>query len=236
MAETTGPSLGIDTREVPTYSITEAAGYLGMSKHTLRSWALGRSYKKRGSGRVGLSLPLIATADHKNGLLSFFNLVEAHVLSSTRQLHGVQMHKIRMAIAYVQEHWPSDHPLLSSEFHTDGKNIFVKTLEETISASEKGQLSFRSIIDAYLDRIESDARGLPIRLFPFRIGTQQEQSKRVVIDPFVSSGQPVVAGTGVPVSILNARHQAGETIGELAADYGLEPIDIKEAIRFFEAA
>jgi uncharacterized protein (DUF433 family) len=170
-------------------------------------------------------------------MLSFVNLAEVHVLSSTRQLHGVRMAKVRVALAYVEKHWPSKHPLLNMELHTDGKNIFVKTLEETISASERGQLSFRSIVDAYLERIDFDSFGVPSRLYPLRIGTTtQQQIKRVVIDPLISSGQPVVAGSGVPVFVLISRHKGGETFNELAADYGLEPSEIEEAVQYFDAA
>jgi uncharacterized protein (DUF433 family) len=218
MAETADP------REAPTYSITEAARYLGMSRHTLRSWVIGRLHTP----------PLIQIADYHGKMLSFFDLAEAHVLCSTRQFYGVQISK--PALAYIQAHWPSRHPLLSMKLHTDGKSIFIKTIEETISASAKGQTSFRPIVDAYLERIEFGSDGEPIRLFPFRIGTKQQQAKRIVIDPLVSSGQPVVAGSGVPVLILCARHSGGETIKDLAADYGLEPGEVEEAIQFCEAA
>jgi uncharacterized protein (DUF433 family) len=224
-----------DPRDVPAYSLADAARYLGMSKHTLRSWTVGRSYEKGGQRAAGFSEPLIRIADRKKCLLSFFNLAEALVLSSTRQLHGVRMQEIRVAIAYVRKNWPSEHPLLDMIFHTDGRNLFVKTLEETISASERGQLGFQSMIDAYLDRIDKDPFGRPLRIFPLRIGPRQN-AKVVVIDPFVSSGQPVIAGTGVPVAILRARHSGGEPIHELAADYGLEPGEIEEALQYFDAA
>jgi uncharacterized protein (DUF433 family) len=168
-------------------------------------------------------------------MLSFLDLAEAHVLLSTRQFYGVRPQKLRKAVAYLTKHSSSKHPLLSTEFHTDGKNIFVKTLEETISASEKGQLSFQSIINSYLERIEFDELGAPARLFPFRVGTKQ-QAKRIVIDPLISSGRPVIAGSGVPVSVLISRHKGGETFSVLAADYALEPGDIEEAIQYFDAA
>ena len=83
------------------------------------------------------------------------------------------------------------------------------------------------------ERIELDPSGKPIRLFPLRVGASR---KLVVIDPFVSSGQPVIVGSGVPVSVLCARYGGGETISDLAADYGLEPGEVEEAIQYFEAA
>jgi uncharacterized protein (DUF433 family) len=222
-----------DPREVPVYSITDAARYLGVSKYTLHSWLFGRHYKTQ-KGLV-MSKPLIEIADPKSKLLSFINLVETYVLASTRQLHGVRMNKIRSAIEYMQAVNPSKHPLASNQFYTDGKELFVKNVEVTISASQKGQLGLGPILDAYLNRIDRDRFGSPTKLFPLRVGTK-EQTKGIVIDPLVSSGQPVIAGTGVMVSIICSRHAAGESVGDLAADYGLKLREIEGAIRYFKAA
>jgi uncharacterized protein (DUF433 family) len=222
-----------DPRDVPVYSIAEAARYLGISRYTLHSWLYGRYYKTQ-KGRI-MSKPLIEIADPKNKLLSFINLVETYVLASTRQLHGVHMNKIRSAIEYMQTVSPSRHPLASNQFYTDGKELFVKNVEATISASQKGQLGLQLILDAYLNRIDRDRFGYPTKLFPLRVGTK-EQTKGIVIDPLVSSGQPVIAGTGVMVSIVCSRHAAGESVRDLAADYGLKPREIEGAIRYFKAA
>lgn len=221
-----------DPREAPVYTITEASRDLSISPHTMRSWVLGRSYTSRGKG--GFSKPLIKLADPRKRLLSFMNLVEVHVISSTRQLHGVRMQKIRTALGYLQARSSSEHPLLTNDFWTDGKNLFIKTLEETVSVSERGQLGFKSILDGYLERIDRDPSGSPIRLFPLRIG--QQANKIVVIDPLVSSGRPTVAGSGILVSVLRSRHLGGESIDQLADDYDLRPFEIEQAIRYFEAA
>src|SRR5262249_11369553 len=138
---------------------------------------------------------------------------------------------------YVKQRRPlSKHPLISTQFYTDGKDLFIKEVESTISASQKGQLGLEPILEAYLERIDRDDNGYPTRLFPLRIGKGKEQPKRVAIDPNLSSGQPVIAGTGIMVSIVHARLRAGETIKTLANDYGLKPSEIEEAIEYFEAA
>src|SRR5437016_6255127 len=97
-----------DPRDLPSYNISKAAQYLGVSKYTLRSWVAGRSYPKRRG--TGFSEPLVKSADDKSRLLSFNNLVEGHVLSSTRQLYGLRLPQVRKAIEYVQSQWPSPHP------------------------------------------------------------------------------------------------------------------------------
>jgi uncharacterized protein (DUF433 family) len=52
-----------------------------------------------------------------------------------------------------------------------------------------------------------------------------------VIDPKVSFGRPVVAGTGIPTAVLAERFKAGDTISELADDYGANADAIEDAIR-----
>ena len=109
----------IDPREVPRYALTEVALFLHLPENTLRSWVSGRTFPARTT--EGYSAPLIAPADHNGAYLSFYNLIEAHILKSTRRRDEVPMKFIREAIDYVDKQHPSPHPLISAEFETDGK-------------------------------------------------------------------------------------------------------------------
>src|SRR3712207_785505 len=79
---------GRDPREVPAYTIGDAARYLHMPAATLRSWFVGRTYPRRRGG-PGSFKRLITPADAQASRLSFLNLVEAHVLRALRTEHGV---------------------------------------------------------------------------------------------------------------------------------------------------
>ena len=225
-----------DTREAPRYGITEAAGYLGVRVATLKSWVQGRSYPTRHS--KARFKPLIHPPSP--GMLSFFNLVEAHILLSTRKHHGLTMPAIRHAMDYVAEQFPSPHPLLTERFLTDGKDLFIRKLEQTIDVTKRGQLGMGPVLDLYLRRVERDQSQLPMRLFPLRAGwvgsAGQEPPRVVVIDPAISSGTPVVYRTGIMAKILAGRFRAGEGIEELARDYGLQNSEIEEVIRYAPAA
>lgn len=227
----------VDQREIPRYGIKEAAFYLGIPRPTLVSWVEGRYYPLK-DGRRRFFRPMLDLKP--SSLLSFYNLVEAHILKSTRKFYKVRMPEIRGAIDYVSRQYPSPHPLITEQFYTDGKFLFVRKLEETINVSRAGQLALGTILDMYLRRIQRDRFGLPIQLFPFPAsadGKQRENASRrvVVIDPDVSSGRPVVYGTGIMTLILSGRNRAGESIGELASDYGLSKRQVEEAIHYFEA-
>jgi uncharacterized protein (DUF433 family) len=69
------------------------------------------------------------------------------------------------------------------------------------------------------------------RLFPFTRKRQPDEPKAVVIDPYVSFGRPVLAGTGIATAVVAERYKAGESIADLAEDYGRQALEIEEAIR-----
>jgi len=168
--------------------------------------------------------------------LSFFDLVEAHVLLATRKKHRVPMGRVRAALEYVRKKYPSPHPLITEDFFQFGKNLFVEKLGELINASKGGQLGFMEILEQHLLRIERDKLRIPVRLYPFRKGDTPEDKPSIVIDPSLSSGRPVVNGTGVLVSILWDRKRSGESVEALADDYGISSLEIQKAIDYIAAA
>jgi len=79
--------------------------------------------------------------------------------------------------------------------------------------------------------VEHDAGVLAVRLYPFTRKRQPDEPRLVVIDPYVCFGRPTMAGTGVATNIVAERYKAGESIDELAQDYGCERICVEEAVR-----
>ncbi len=220
---------GVDPREVPSYGIREAAHYLGMPLPTLRSWAFGRYYPTEG-GRKFFN-PILVLPDKESRSLSFMNLVEAHVLDAIRREHEIPLQKVRMALKFLERAFPSRHPLADRNFETDGLNLFIQKYGQLINISENGQLAIKQLLEAHLRRIERDSAGLPIRLYPFTRKREPEDPRVVVIDPHLSFGRPAIAKTGVATAVVAERYKAGESVEELAEDYGCETLAIQEAIR-----
>jgi uncharacterized protein (DUF433 family) len=212
----------IDARETPAYSVGEAAHYLGVPKSTMRAWFAGQ----RGFRAV------IKPADVKALGLSFSNLVEAYVLTAIRRRHNVALPTIRRGLDYLVRKLDAKRPLLEQQFATNGVDLFVDRLGEIINISRDGQIEMADLIRAYLARIDRDAKGLPIKLYPFmRAQPPREQPKTVVIDPLVSFGRPVIAGTGIPTAVLAEQFKAGDTVPLLAKEYGAEEEAVWDAIR-----
>lgn len=234
------PYRGRDPRQIPAYTLFDAARYLRIPEQTIRNWAYGYPYATRTSGKRHTA-PLIEVESGAHHDFSFFNLIELHVLGALRREHEIQMPKIRRAIEYLKEKLDSPRPLINEHMETDGTSIFVKKLRSLVNVSEHGQLAMEAVLHAHLKRVERDARGVPIRLFPFtRRGadgkapdpqTTVPQPRIVSIDPAVAFGRPVITGSRVPTIEIFERFLAGESPDELAADFGRKPEEIHEALR-----
>lgn len=223
-----------DPRHVGAYGIAEAAHYLSLPPATLRTWVRGRSYPTA-EGRQ-FSEPLIQLPTPEEPLLSFTNLVEAHVLKAIRRRHGVSMQKVRPALLYLETELSVTHPLAHQELLTDGVHLFVERFGQLVNLSQSGQLTMRDLLEAHLRRIEHDTQGLAARLFPFSRGEALDVPRIVVVDPRISFGRPVIAGTSVRTEVIASRLKAGESIQGLAEDYSVEVAEIEEAIRYELAA
>jgi len=170
-----------DPRELPAYTVREAAHYLLVPAPTVRYWSVGRD----------LWLPLIDVPAHDPVLLSFINLVELHVLASIRREHRVTVPKVREAIDWLRQH----------------------------------------TTDARDQRIERDAHGIPIKLYPYTRSSVTDAPRMIVIDPTLSAGRPVIAGTGLATEVIAERYKAGESVEDLAKDHERKGSEIEEALR-----
>ena len=232
----TAPGATTDFREQPRYLVAEAAHYLNVPVSTVRYWCVGKPTNPAEPGGESYA-PLIDVPepDGRPTLLSFINLVELHVVAAIRREHRVKMPNLRSAIDYLRGHTsdPAErrHPLVSRELETDGLDLFVERYGRLVNASRAGQVVIRERLGAALRRIERDTDGIPVRLYPFTRSTVTRTPSIIVIDPRLSAGRPVIAGTGLATEIIAERYKAGESVDRLAADYEREEREIEGAIR-----
>lgn len=55
---------------------------------------------------------------------------------------------------------------------------------------------------------------------------------RIVIDPKICHGKPVIRGTRLPVAIVVGSLAGGMTFDEVQRDYGITTDDIRAALKF----
>jgi uncharacterized protein (DUF433 family) len=223
---------GRDPRDVPSYATWEAARYVRLPLRTVQNWSFG-------FGSYG-GTPLIHMADAERHLLSFWNVAELHVLGALRRYHQISPQKLRRIIRYLEDTFSSQHPLLTERMLTDGVSVFIEKTGTLINATKGGQLAMRQLLEAHLHRIEQDVDGLAIRLFPFvrhdpntqRAPLALAQEPRIIsIDPRIRFGRPVITGTSIPTDEIAERFRAGDTVEQIAEEYGRPSQEIQEAIR-----
>jgi len=222
-----------DVRHQPAYTLAEAARYLKLPQATLRTWVLGRDYPVAdGQGRFKA---LIKPARGKPPTLSFYNLIEAHVLRALRTEHGVSVKDLRKSIAYAEREMQVDRLLLREDLRTRGGRVLLDHYGELIDLSASGQIAMRKVFQDHLARVEWDQWKFPVRLYPFP--TEASDGKRpIAIDANIAFGRPVLVHNSISTHAIAERLDAGESVADLAADYDLTTDDIEQAALYERAA
>jgi uncharacterized protein (DUF433 family) len=221
-------------RDTAAYTLAEAARYLRLPSATLRSWILGRDYPTtEGSGKFP---PLIHPASKQPPLLSFSNLIEAHVLRSLRAVHEVPVKAVRDALTYAERELSIKRLLLRPELRAEAGKVFLDRYGQLIEITASGQLAMRQFFDEHLKRIEWDKSSLPVRLYPFLSVVSAGGERPIVINPHIAFGRPVVESKGISTSAIVERIDAGESVEDVANDYDLGPSEIEQAILYERAA
>lgn len=180
--------------------------------------------------------PLIAPANRIRGLLSFNNLVEAHVLRALRTKHGTSIKAIRSALAYAENDLGIERLLLSRALSTDAQDLFLDYYGALINLSRSGQLAMKSVLSAHLKRVDWGDSSLPIRLFPFVASDSADAPRRIAIDPALGFGRPIIYRLAISTQVIVDRIDVGETAQSIAADYGLKIEEVEEAVVYEQAA
>jgi uncharacterized protein (DUF433 family) len=223
----------INLRDQPAYGLAEAARYLKLPAATLRSWVVGRPYPR--GETVTTFQPLIKPARKQPPLLSFYNLIEAHVLRSLRTEHGVAIREVRKAIKYAERTLKIERLLMNQDLRTHAGEVFLVEYGKLINLSASGQMAMRRLLEEHLKRVEWDQWQFPVRLYPY-VSPEPTAERPIAIDPDIAFGRPVVLRAGVATEAIAGRIDAGETVEALAEDYDLKPEEIEEAVLYERAA
>ncbi len=213
------------------YPVPEAARLAGVPVRSLWNWLRGYRYVVRGESVR--AEPVIRLTAPDGSALSFVNLVEVGTLASFRKA-GVSMQKVRRALDYVSRAMGIAHPLASGRILTDGVELFWEYQEKEgedlhlLNVTRGGQKAFRAVVLRYLRELEWGPDSYATRWWP---GAPAPGEGAIVVDPRRAFGAPVLAGTGIRTEDVFLRFSAGESLRDLAEDYGLTLEQIEAAIR-----
>lgn len=214
-----------DSLVVPRYSFAEADRLARVRTGTSKRWTRGYSYDSPAGKRV--SRPPVSKAEPSPGVAaSFADLVEVAAIHGLRGL-GFSLPQIRDIVDGCQQIFESERPLLSHRFRVDGRDAFVQGDDGVLVSVLRGKrrAAWDDVLDPFLASVDY-RDGWAHRWWP------GGRPGRVVIDPDFGFGLPVVAGTGVRTEILVERTQAGESVDDIAADFGVSAEAVRDALQF----
>ncbi len=220
---------GQELRDVPIYTIAEAASALAIPPRTFFSWFVGPNRIYEPAGEYD-----------SYSLLSFKDAAEAYRLFVLREIEGLHPKAIRDYLQRLRKYSSSKHPLTDLDIILSGKTLFYNKPSRrgkagfTVDLSGNDQLAMRQIIEAWGKRIVQDDKKNPLQILPWRHFSVDANSTPVSLDPEVMSGSPVVTGTRIPVGMLRGMKRAGKSEQQIAESYRLPIEAVKKALQHFE--
>jgi uncharacterized protein (DUF433 family) len=221
----------------PIYRKAEAAHIIAVPAQTFRNWAVGYA-RKRLDGSQLVSAPIVTTLEpvRPRGVsVPFIGLAEAYIVAAFTKA-GLPMQRIRPAVLWLQDHIGLPQALASQRLATDGAEVLWdfgrqsadpadQGIVEDLVVIRSGQQVFRPVVRDYLTHVSYENG------WTRSIQLPQYRSVDVVVDPWLSGGQPTVAGRGIRVIDIVNRLNAREPAQDVAEDYDLTVREVEEIRR-----
>lgn len=215
------------------YTVPEAARITKVRPARIRRWLRGYEFRSPGGTRTSPAVWEPELPEVEGSLaLGFRDLIEVRFVDAFRS-HGVSWKTLRLAAERASEILQDTHPFSTKRFKTDGRRIFAELVSETgeelLLDLVKSQYGFRQVIGPHLyEGLEFDDSRGAVRWYPL------PGSRRVVIDPAISFGQPVVHPESVPTAILAKAAQVEPSIDRVARWYEVDPQAVRDAVDYEE--
>lgn len=221
------------------YTPAEAASLLKAPVAEVQRWAFGYS-RVRGGERVRYAPLIRARLPELEGqrALTFIELVELMYIKGFRKA-GAPWKLIDEAAAAAARILQTDHPFAARRFFADPAGIYALMQEahgeeSLVALVGHGQHTLREIVQPYLGQLEFDPMDVPTRWWP------RGKEARVVVDPQVAFGAPILSETGIPTATLADVYRAEreyvreQALNRVAWLYKVPPRQVELAVRFEE--
>lgn len=206
------------------YTVPMAARLIGADKRKLRSWIDGYSHS-RAAPIIHRQLPKIGGRT----ALGFLDLIETRFIRHFVTWFSPQT--IRKVANKLRDRHDVEHPFaMDNRFRTDGKAIFMESTDDEEEQRilnlmndnfEMGEVIEQSLFDTifYVDDLARQWQpnpGIP----------------RVVIDPKIAFGRPVIKEIWVPTETLYDAFVVEEGAAEAAEEFGVDEDAVIQAAKF----
>lgn len=224
---------GLDPANLPRYTYIDAARATNVPVSTIGAWLRGTTYQSAGR-KPGIFQAVITRPDESDTRLSFNNLLEVNVLRALRQVHEVKVQAVRDAMKRARKDHGITRLLTDPNLRTTGGKLFLDYYFQLVELSPTQQLAMEVILRQSLQRVQVDDRQMQ-RFFPLPRSMPQD-ARPILVSPYVSFGNAIVARRGVTTNAIRSRFDLGEQKTAIIADYGLNEEEFDEAILYEAAA
>lgn len=205
----------MDIYRDPMVNVADAAVYLSIPSSTLGSWRAQQAIHSVPAQKQGWpTLPFIA-------------VVEAFVLRQLREAK-FPASRIREAAEGARTHFNDPYGLARPGIGHDGVEIFIRAGGDLLRAKDRQQ-AIEETVSGFHDFIEWHG-DQPERLRLKQLGAD------VILDPRFGWGAPVLESNKVPLESIMDLWHAGESMGNIAAEYEMTRDDVERAIQGYDRA
>lgn len=151
--------------------------------------------------------------------MSFLSLTEAFVINAFRK-SGLPMSRIRPVVQMIRTQYGLEYALASQQFVTDGVEVLRVSddpQDQRLVVVRSGQAVFNDVVNDYLKHIDFGPSG-----FAEAIRLPQYTDATVTVKPTLNGGRPTLSHGGISVDAILGRLRAGESVEDVAEDYGYE--------------
>ena len=210
------------------YTASEIANILRVPYRTVYTWM-----NKYWDGKIGKEFGS-KYSWNINGkrAVSFHTFIEFYVMMRFSE-SGVKPKHVLEAHTELSKMYATAFPFARKEIlkgmRSDGKHIFLKTIEGTIELNGTKQFNL-GLIEVFFINLEFDKDNLASRFWP--IGKE----KSILIDPKRRFGRPVIDGKNIFPEIIDNHFKAGDPIAYIAQVYQISEAEVNHALEYCKAA
>ena len=209
--------------DIPAYRVTDAARYAGLRRDAISEWFR----------RSGPELP-----NRPKGLpLSYLELIEVAFVASFKSLR-VPMRDIRRFKDRLERALETEYPFSTLDFRYRGTACLIES-SDVLGADPPnrlvdalpikhthGPIAWHPVVRSRLSQFDYEY-GMVVR---WHLAGRQS---RVAIDPRFAFGAPMVSG--LPTWVIKGRTKAGYTVHEIASEYRIDEVGVRDALAFEES-
>jgi uncharacterized protein (DUF433 family) len=224
----------LELLESPAYPMAEAARMVGLSPGQVKRWLQGYRFAYRTKGQPQLrhsrKPPVVpGVQQRESSYASFLDVIDL-LLVKKLLADGISLQHARVVIDEAKDFLDTRH-LGYETFFTLGSTVFLQIDSSSIMAlSAGGQMALERFIRELGHQIEFDERTKwAIRWYPLH------PDRRVVVDPSVSFGRPVIAGRRVTTSNIYDFFVSEERQVKVLCDWmDLDQEEVEAAVKLEE--